>query len=219
MIDRMYRDKNMSHILSIGIVCCLFIYATYLAQTHINWLVPHLNHGAIQGQLIYVTALILATVIAPLSTMPLIPIATTVWGSLHTALLSIIGWGIGSMIAFYISRRYGYPLASRVVSPTLIQRIRTSLTHTKRVFLTLLILRMMTPVDILSYALGLVPDLSWRMYILTTWLGIIPFAYVFAYLGGLSPTTQLIGCAVLIPLLITVWHQTFVRTNISHISD
>jgi uncharacterized membrane protein YdjX (TVP38/TMEM64 family) len=50
-------------------------------------------------------------------------------------------------------------------------------------FLLIVLLRMVLPVDILSYALGMFSTVSFPVYALATMLGIVWFSFAFAYLG------------------------------------
>ena len=50
-------------------------------------------------------------------------------------------------------------------------------------FWGLVLLRMVMPVDLLSYAVGILSRISLKKYMLATVLGIAPFAFVFAYIG------------------------------------
>jgi len=53
----------------------------------------------------------------------------------------------------------------------------------ENLFLGIIFLRMVIPVDILSYALGLFSKIKTRDYLLATIIGVSPFAFIFAYLG------------------------------------
>lgn len=52
---------------------------------------------------------------------------------------------------------------------------------------------MAVPVDILSYAIGLFASVSLRSYILATFMGITPFAFVFPYAARASLWLQILG--------------------------
>jgi len=82
--------------------------------------------------LAYIVLAIVATVVAPLSTVPLLPLGATLWGPRATALLSIAGWEVGASIAYLIARRFGRPLASYLIDLTQADTIAARLagTHT-----------------------------------------------------------------------------------------
>ncbi len=130
----------------------------------------------------FVALLILATVAAPLTALPLVPIAAQVFGPFITGLLSIAGWTLGAVIAFGIARTLGAPLAERL---TAVERIAMRLAGMPvgHRLLLLVVLRMVVPVDIASYALGVIPTIRFSEYLLTTIVGVAYFSFVFAYLG------------------------------------
>ncbi len=137
--------------------------------------------------------------VAPVSALPLLPIASNVFGWVVAGWLSVVGWLIGSAIAFILSRRYGRPLVEKVVSLDKIGKIEKMIPE-ENLFWSIVFLRMSVPVDILSYVLGLFSHVKFRTYMLASLIGIIPFAFVFSYLGTLGIYYQLL--ALLIALII-----------------
>ena len=103
--------------------------------------------GRILGMIAYVAIAIIATVAAPVSATPLIPIAAGAWGAVLTAMLSIFGWTIGSLVAFAIGRRYGLPLVQKFVSGQKLEKLHKHIPH-ERVFWSVVLLRIMIPVDL-----------------------------------------------------------------------
>jgi uncharacterized membrane protein YdjX (TVP38/TMEM64 family) len=76
-------------------------------------------------------------------------------------------------------------------------------------FWTVVMLRLLMPVDILSYALGLFSAISFQRYMLATVIGITPFAFIFAYTGEALISEQYVGAIILalagIALLFLLW--------------
>ena len=107
-------------------------------------------------------------------------IAVTLWGSLAAALPSIAGWTVGSVLVYEMTRRYGRPFALRFVDEETINGIDRHI-PAQYLFLFVVFARMIVPVDVLSYALGLVAPLSLGAYTLATALGVTPFALLFAF--------------------------------------
>ena len=105
-------------------------------------------------------------------------------------MFSIFGWTIGSLVALMIGRRYGLPLVQKFVSGQKLEKLHKHIPR-ERVFWSVVLLRIMIPVDLLSYALGIFGVLDWRNYTLATIIGIVPFAFIFAYLGTLPVSYQL----------------------------
>jgi uncharacterized membrane protein YdjX (TVP38/TMEM64 family) len=57
-------------------------------------------------------------------------------------------------------------------------------------------LRLVLPMDVISYVLGLFADISWSKYAGATALGLTPSAFVLAYLGKLPSAYDIIGVAL-----------------------
>ncbi len=154
----------------------------------------------------YVLLLIVAVVLMPLTVMPLIPLAASILGPFMTAILSILGWTLGAMIAFLISRHLGRPVLKKFISLQKLDDLLEIFPDRTR-FLFVVILRLTLPVDIVSYALGLTKSLGFIEYSLATFLGVIWFSFAFAYLGealltGNMPLLIELGGASLVIFLI-----------------
>jgi uncharacterized membrane protein YdjX (TVP38/TMEM64 family) len=122
-----------------------------------------------------------------------------------TGALSIIGWGIGAIIAFLLAQHYGKPLVQRFIPPDRLRAIERLIPQ-KNLFWSVIFLRMTVPVDVLSYALGLFTEMSLESYVTATIIGITPFALFIAYSGTLVPMYQLIAMGVLL-LVIIIGHS------------
>ena len=134
---------------------------------------------------------IIATVIAPLSSVPLLPVVSSIYGWFIAGLLSVIGWTIGSVIAFWLARRYGMPLVKKIVSLESINNIEKRIPE-DNLFWSIVFLRMVVPVDFLSYLLGLFSHIKYKTYFWATLIGVTPFAFILAYLGTLPLVYQII---------------------------
>ncbi len=191
--------------LPVLVLVVFFVLATYIAQIHNDYFVSLIGTKNTLGFLSYIGLMILATVVAPLSTLPMMPIAVSIWGSFTTALLSVVGWSLGALIAFYLSKTYGRPFALKFISEEYINRIDKKIPESHNQLISIILLRMVVPVDILSYTLGLFPRISWKNYTIGSILGVIPFSFVFAYIGGLSVKAQVLGLFIILPILMFVW--------------
>ena len=141
--------------------------------------------------IIYVLLVVLSIVIAPLTSIPLIPIVSQVWGVFLAAILTLIGGVIGSITAFYLARKYGKEYIEKFVSLDEVEKIEKVLPK-KHVFFGLLGLRIVVPADILSYSLGLFTAIGFKMFFATTIIGLIPESFIFAYIGALPIINQTI---------------------------
>jgi len=190
-LKAVFNKKIVGGFLGILFIVLLFIFASYLARVYEENITSIVSDNSTLGMLYYVIITAVAVVVAPVSTLPLIPIASVAWGWFIAGALSIFGWVLGSQIAFLLARRYGKPLVQKMVSLERLERYEKRLPE-KNIFWTVVLLRMVVPVDVLSYAVGLFSEMKSRTYFLATILGVIPFAFIFAYTGTLSIGTQLI---------------------------
>lgn len=163
--------------LTVGI---LFLISAYLSSTYIVFIEEFIHSHAVWSELLYIGSVCLATILAPISATPLIPIATAIWGPFLSALYNIIGWTVGAVFAFWIARKYGFKRVSKSKKLQVLQKYTESI-PTKKLFWTIVFMRLVLPVDILSYAIGLFSKIKLRSYILATVLGITPFALLFSY--------------------------------------
>ncbi|MEK6842504.1 MAG: VTT domain-containing protein [Nanoarchaeota archaeon] len=183
-------QKTKSFLAAIFIIA-LFILVSYFTRQNIEFLKDLVGEG-IEGVLIYIFITVLAIVVAPISMMPLIPLASGLWGWFYAAIINVIGWTLGSIIVFFICRRYGIGIIKKFVSLDEIYKWESRIPKQK-VFFTLVLLRMSIPVDILSYTLSLLTKINFKNYAITTIIGIIPFSFVFSYLGTIPLIYQVIG--------------------------
>jgi uncharacterized membrane protein YdjX (TVP38/TMEM64 family) len=134
------------------------------------------------GYVFYITILVMAVVCAPVMVLPIIPLASQAFGPFLTGVLSVIGWTIGSVIAFSLARYGARPLLLRVVSLDRIEATAAKISPTTQ-FWGIVLMRHLLPVDVLSYALGLIPSIRFSTYLSATFFGVIWFSFAFAYLG------------------------------------
>ena len=109
-----------------------------------------------------------------------------------------------ALIAFCLARKYGIPLIEKFVSMEKITQIENKVPE-KNVFWSIVFLRMVLPVDVLSYALGLFSKISKKKYVLATLIGISPFAFAFAYLGRLPIYYQIAAFSTGILIFLSGW--------------
>ncbi len=159
----------------------LFIIAIFLSAQYADVIASSIG-DSIWGMMLYMLLAIIATVVAPLSSIPLLPVAVQAWGPITAALLSIAGWTIGAMIAFFISRYFGHILEKRIPSIHKLKSMSARIPQ-KNAFWAILLLRISVPVDILSYAIGLFTTVPTPTYFFATLLGVVPFAFVLSFAG------------------------------------
>jgi uncharacterized membrane protein YdjX (TVP38/TMEM64 family) len=173
----------------IVILTSFFILGVIVANRFADDIGSSLDFG-LWGMGLYVLVNIVATVVAPISALPLIPLATVIWGPFLTAILSIVSWSIGSVIAFIIARRLGRPIVERFVDLNTISKYEKALGE-KYLFWNVLFLRMLVPVDVLSYAIGIFTTMKFKPYAVATIIGITPFGFLLPFAVEASLSFQI----------------------------
>jgi len=188
-------------------IIILFILSSYFVKENIDFIKSLIGNN-FSGIFIYILITIIAIVIAPISMMPLMPLASNVFGWFYAGVFTFAGWTIGAFIVFYISRKYGVSLIKKFVSLEKINKLESKIPK-EDLFVDIVLLRMIIPVDILSYALGLFSKIKFKTYAITTMIGITPFTFVFSYLGILPVWYQIFGLISvgIVILLIAKFHR------------
>lgn len=191
----MVKSKYIKYIV-VGIAATIFFVVTaYVSQVYNVELQNMVSNAGIFAPLVYILLNILSIVIAPLSSGFLVPVAANGFGPLQTAAYSILSWLAGSIIAFYIARRYGYGEVKELKICKRIRRMEEDMSEWQ-MYSFIILLRMALPADVLSYALGLFSTISYRVFIWTTLIGITPFALLFSY-ASVSSVVYQVGVMML----------------------
>jgi uncharacterized membrane protein YdjX (TVP38/TMEM64 family) len=89
-----------------------------------------------------------------------------------------------------------------------IKRLKPYIPVPKDLFWSVVILRTILPMDLISYVLGLFTDMRWSRYSLATALGLTPSAVILTYLGktphAYEIITVIIACAVATAIVFSV---------------
>ena len=179
---------------SLAIVAALLIVIVFTVRRFAEPIRAFIDAHAFWGLLLYITLNIVDAVVAPGATLPLIPVAVRVWGRVPAALATTAGWTAGSLIAFLIARRWGYPVVRKITS---IERVRAMRRYIpKDLFWSIVLVRLALPMDVISYVLGLFTDINWPTYVGATALGLTPSAFVLAYFGKLPNAYEIIAFGV-----------------------
>lgn len=183
--------KEYVWLLGIG---AILISAVLLVRAHSNTITTFIEQNPFQGICLFLALNILDAVLAPGATLPLIPVAAHAWGHLGAALVTTAGWTAGSLVAFSIARRWGSPLVKKLTSLERLRQLKQYIP--KDVFWSIVFLRLVMPMDLLSYVLGLFTHISWRKYAAATALGVTPPAFLLAYLGKLPHAYDIIAFGI-----------------------
>jgi uncharacterized membrane protein YdjX (TVP38/TMEM64 family) len=188
----------------LALLAAALIAALVLMRAHAKDIVQLINQHPFWGLSLYVILNVFDAVMAPGATLPLIPVAARVWGRVPAALITTAGWTLGSLIAFLIARRWGYPIVKKLTSR---RRIRELARYVPSdLFWSIALLRLVMPMDALSYVVGLLTEMSWQRYMLATALGLTPSAFVLTYVGRLRHAYEIMmfGVGVVVVVVATL---------------
>ncbi len=203
------RHSRSKEIILLSLVTVLFITTAVFSHQCIDYIERVINARGIGGMGFYILITVGAVVLTPISTLPLLPIAVTLWGSFLAAILSIVGWMVGSMIAFGLARHYGHPLIKRIRFFSQIEEFERDIPK-KYLFWSVFLSRIFLPVDVLSYAIGLFTKMNVYSYSLATILGLSSFAFIISY-GINLPTGYLVILGLPALLFIVLGYRRTVK--------
>ena len=175
----------MTRYLSVYLPAIKFLLAVagiLLFPQPVEYLKDSVGQSGLVGYITFVLLLVVATVLMPVTVMPVIPMSAAVLGPLATALLSIIGWTIGGVLAFLIARYVGRPVLEKFFNFGKIDSIADKMPSKHR-FWFIVLIRLTLPVDLASYALGMTKNIGLVEYSFATLIGVSWFSFAFAYLG------------------------------------
>lgn len=164
------------------------------------------DHSALGIGVFFVSSAV-AVLMPMLTNLPLVPLAVLAWGPWASGLILLLGWVTGAGLSFVLGRHARDTILRRFPS---VQRHAEidRLIHPQHRLLSLVMLRMTFPVDVLSYALGLFSrSTTLGENLISTALGGAPFALLFALFPTLSGNAQwlVFGGSLLTFLLYAAW--------------
>jgi len=221
-MDKKEKIEGLFYLLVLAVIFILISYFVNENITSIESVIKGYHY--IFGFFLYIFFSVLMTIIAPLSSVPLVPVASSLWGWEVAGILNVISWTIGAYVAFMLASKYGKPLIKRFVKMDKIEKLEKRIPK-KHIFWTIIFLRVVVPVDVLSYALGLFSSIRVGKYLLATVIGVLPFAFLFSYMGEAELKDQIfsvIGFFVLIFLALFFYliflHDAFLQHHGSFFS-
>src|SRR6266511_3710289 len=182
--------SRRSEFVSLAAVAIVLVSAAWFARSHAESLKQFVDDHPTTGVAVYISLNVIDAVIAPGAKLPLIPIAAHAWGRIGAAIVTTAGWTTGSLVAFYIARRWGSPIVKKLTSMERVKRLRPYVP--KHPFWSVVLLRLVLPMDVISYVLGLFTEMTWPSYALATALGLTPSAFILAYIGKMPRAYDII---------------------------
>src|SRR5919201_4563983 len=192
--DQDVPTSRVREFISIAVVAAVLLAAVFVVRSLAAPIRTFIDDHTFWGLGLYIGLNIVDAVAAPGATLPLIPVAVRVWGRVSAALATTAGWTAGSLIAFAIARRWGAPIVRKLTSFERVRAMRRF--NPEDLFWSIVLVRLVLPMDVISYVLGLFSDISWASYASATALGLTPSAFLLAYVGKLPHGYEIIAVGV-----------------------
>jgi uncharacterized membrane protein YdjX (TVP38/TMEM64 family) len=161
---------------------------TSFARLH-DWLIGMLpaaealiRQRAALGMLIFVVFAALSAMLAFVSSAVIVPIGVYVWGKAISMLMLWLGWILGGVTAYTLSRYFGRAVAHALLSRQVIERYE-NLVPRRAPLSFILLLQLALPSEVPGYLLGLMRYDFWR-YLAALALAELPYAVATVYLGA-----------------------------------
>lgn len=183
------KEKTKS-ILELLIFLTLFCLISYFVQQNLDFFKQYIEYG-FKGIIFYFLIVIFCSVVAPISSAPLIPLLSGIYGWFFAGIITVFAWTLGAAVIFFISRKFGVKIISKLVSLEKIYKLEKKVAG-KQEFWSVVALRLVFHVDLLSYFLGLFSKISFPKFILATFIGVTPLAMTLAYAGSVSFKMQIV---------------------------
>ncbi len=207
-------NRRLILFLSLAVIIALLFWYSSVLQSSFYTIADLLNELAIQNEflavLVFVLTSALAALVSPLTNIPLVPIATLIWGPIPTIIYLLFGWFIGDIIAYIVGRYLGYKAVSYFVSTEKLDGW-SSMVKKRATFSTALLLRIALPAE-LGYAFGII-RYPVGVYVIITFLSELPFAIISAYASEAVFFGDALKFFALIGILFTV---IFVAFRVTH---
>ena len=161
---------------------------TSFAELH-AWLISLLpaaeaiiREQAVLGVVVFIVFAALSAMLAFVSSAVIVPVGVYVWGKAASLLLLWVGWILGGVTAYTLSRYFGRTVVQVLLPRPLIERYE-NLIPRRASFGFVLLLQLALPSEVPGYLLGLMRYHFWR-YIAALALAELPYALATIYLGA-----------------------------------
>ncbi len=165
------------------IVMALIFWSSAMLQDEYWQLVSYFENHVATNPILSIFIFLILTVLSIMffffSSVWLVPVAVSVWGSLMTTTLLLIGWFLGAIFSYILGRYAGYPILKYFISLRKLDYYCDLFSKDSSFFLVLM-LRFTVPSEIPGYILG-ITRFNFQKYLLITILAEIPYALVTVY--------------------------------------
>lgn len=167
------------------LIALLFLFASYGSERFAAVLSDYVARGGLGGMAIYMATVMGIILIPFASSLPLVPVAVSLWGNVIAAVLTFSAWVAGGAAAFLLARRFGQPIVERLGLLPYVRKFGDMIPRSNLIFALVIFGLFGMPIDILSYTLGLFTHIRARVYISSFAVGLFPFALFLTYAATL----------------------------------
>lgn len=138
------------------------------------------NH-VVLGVFLFIGLAAVSALASPFSSVPLVPVAILMWGSVLSIVFLVVGWLLGHIASYLIGYYASYSVVKSLIP---FDKLNDYLKRfsPKSEFLLVLLFRMSMPAELPGYVLGIVRYNFWK-YFIATFIAEFPFAILTVY-GG-----------------------------------
>lgn len=173
-------------LIGISVVLLYYIYfvdETFLYRLVVEWFVNPIYLLGIFGILLFIIIMAIQGLLVPIPSEIVLLATGMIWGLIGGGIMGIIGSMGAALLCFYISKKGGRPLAKKFVGENAIELADNFI---RKYGMGAIIIARFLPIvafDPISYASGLV-DIDIKKYTIGTFIGSIPRAFFYSWLGS-----------------------------------
>jgi uncharacterized membrane protein YdjX (TVP38/TMEM64 family) len=172
-------------VISLGLLYFIYLGGgeTFLLTLVVEWFINPIYLWGIFGILLFILIMGIQGLLVPIPSEIVLLAAGMIWGLVGGGIMGVIGSMAAALLCYYISRKGGRPLAEKFVGKSAIS-LADDFIH-KYGMSAIIIARLLPFIafDPISYTAGLV-DLDVKKYSLGTFIGSIPRAFFYSWLGA-----------------------------------
>ena len=160
-----------------------FVDRIFLYRLVVDWFVNPIYLLGIVGILLFILIMAIQGLIVPIPSEIVLLATGMIWGLIGGGIMGIIGSMAAALLCFYISKKGGRPLVKKIVGEKAIN-VADNFIHKYGIW-AIIIARFLPFIafDPISYVSGLV-DIDVKKYSLGSFIGSIPRAFFYSWLGA-----------------------------------
>ncbi len=167
----------------------------------------YMEENPILGISLFLMMAIASAVMSPFSSVVLVPFVVPVWGVWFTIMLLTLGWLAGAVVAYGIGKYAGYPILKKLVDIEKLDKYHKKLPEDASFWIVLLF-RLATPSEIVSYFLGIIRYRFWHFFFATL-ISEFVFAVLTVYLSDAIVENKLIMFSIILVAILLISGGTY----------